>query len=252
MYIIGCTYYIIMHVCYIYLVKLNGRTYHFIPRSNNFGGLHHFILDNYNSALAHGATLSTTLDNTKIDGLLKESIIELFWFVLDRDNCHVQSCKLLGKAFSAVNEQNFPEDDYEPAQVAFPPNVIAEINECGEAPHALDIAAVTDDTIIGNRVIRFKLKNTNTWKQIPVTHPDIEPLSYPLLFLEGEQGWGDNVAKAVPFCSYIVSRMLMPEENCSVRNAANTKWISANRFQIFARLSQYWLCDSVSRSIDRR
>jgi len=169
-------------------------------------------LDNYDSALAHGVSLSTTVDKTRIDGVLKESIIELFWFVLGRDNCHVQSCKLLGKAFSAVNDQNFPEDDYEPAQVAFPPNVIAEINECGEVPHALDIAAVTDDTVIGNRVIRFKLKNTNTWKQIPVTHPDIEPLSYPLLFLEGEKGWGDNVAKVVPFCSYIVSRMLMPEK----------------------------------------
>ena len=229
---------------------MNGRTYHFIPRSDNFGGLHHFILDNYNSALAHGTSLS--IDNNQIDASLKESIIQLFWFLLDRDNCFVQSCKLLGKAFTAVNEQNYPEDALEPAQVAFPPNVIAEINECGENPHALDIAAVTDDTIIGNRVIRFKLKNSNSWKQIPVTHPDIEPLSYPLLFLEGEQGWGDNIAKEVPFCNYIVSRMLMPEENCWVRNAESTKWILANRFQLFARLAQYWLCDSVSRSIDRR
>ena len=44
----------------------------------------------------------------------------------------------------------------------------------------------------------------------------------------------------------------MPEEDLFVRNAANTKYIQTNRFQLFARVAQYWLCDCVSRSIENR
>ena len=44
----------------------------------------------------------------------------------------------------------------------------------------------------------------------------------------------------------------MPEEDIFVRNAANTKYIQTNRFQLFARVAQYWLCDCVSRSIENR
>ena len=46
--------------------------------------------------------------------------------------------------------------------------------------------------------------------------------------------------------------MLMPEDQLYVRNAANTKWILTNRFQLFARVAQYWLCDCVSRSIETK
>jgi hypothetical protein len=72
------------------------------------------------------------------------------------------------------------------------------------------------------------------------------------LFLAGEDGWGMNLKPEVHFPNYIVSRMLMPEEDLFVRNAANTKYIQANRFQLFARVAQYWLCDCVSRSIENR
>ena len=44
----------------------------------------------------------------------------------------------------------------------------------------------------------------------------------------------------------------MPEENLYVRNAANNKFILTNRFQLFTRVAQYWLCDCVSRSIENR
>ena len=41
----------------------------------------------------------------------------------------------------------------------------------------------------------------------------------------------------------------MPEDGLFLRNATNTKWIPANRLQLFARISQYWHCDHVSRNI---
>ena len=61
-----------------------------------------------------------------------------------------------------------------------------------------------------------------------------------------------DIRDQIHFPQYIVSRMLMPEEQLFVRNAANTKWILTNHFQLFARVAQYWLCDCVSRSIETR
>eukprot|EP01035_Chromulina_nebulosa_P005495 gene5495-7462_t len=38
-------------------VKLCGRTYHYLPKSNCTGGIHHFILDKYTEALMHAQSL---------------------------------------------------------------------------------------------------------------------------------------------------------------------------------------------------
>ena len=229
-------------------VKMCGRTYHYLPRSNKTGGLHHFIVDKYSEALMHGEKLIS--NNKHIDSTIKNSILQTLWDTLHERNRFVQSCQILGKAVEVVNNQN-PEDGYLPANELFTTEVIAQINSVN-APHLLDVASVTDDSVIGQRIIRFKLKGSNEWNNLPVTHHHLEPLTYPLLFLDGEDGWGINVSKTVHFPDYIVSRMLMPEEGIFVRNEANTKWIPANRFQLFARISQYWLCDCVSRNIDCR
>jgi hypothetical protein len=40
-------------------VKLCGRTYHYMPRSNTTGGIQHFIMDKYTEALMHGQSFQT-------------------------------------------------------------------------------------------------------------------------------------------------------------------------------------------------
>ena len=40
-------------------VKLCGRTYHYLPKTNSSGGIQHFILDKYTEALMHGKSLQT-------------------------------------------------------------------------------------------------------------------------------------------------------------------------------------------------
>ena len=40
----------------------------------------------------------------------------------------------------------------------------------------------------------------------------IEPLSYPLLFMDGEDGWGDEDKEVISFRHYMSHRMLMPEK----------------------------------------
>ena len=233
-------------------VKLCGRTYHYIPKSNSTGGIQHFILDKYTEALMHGQSLQST-SSEKTDSAIKDAVLRAFWDTLHRSNRWVQHCKVIGEAVRIINDQNYPDDDYEPAKEAYTPEVISQINSVSNIPHLLDVASVTDDTIIGKRVVQFKLRgDNNSWRRIPITSEHIEPLSYPILFLAGEDGWGIDLKPEVQFPDYIVSRMLMPEENLYVRNAANNKFILANRFQLFARVAQYWLCDCVSRSIENR
>ena len=234
-------------------VKMCGRTYHFIPRSNTSGGIKHFILDKYTEALMHGKTLGSVTTTKGVDSTVKDSIVLVLWDCLHEHNRFVQHCKIIGEAVKIVNDQNYPDEDYEPASKSFTPEVIAQINSVSNIPHLLDIASVTDDSILGKRIIQFKLKGATNWNNIPTTHQHIEPLSYPILFLAGEDGWGLQLKdQNIHFPDYIVSRMLMPEEQLFVRNAANTKFIQANRFQLFARVAQYWLCDCVSRSIENR
>ena len=232
-------------------VKLCGRTYHYLPKTNSSGGIQHFILDKYTEALMHGKSLQTKTSE-KLDTEIKDTILRPLWDTLHQTNRFVQHCKIIGEAVRIINDQNYPEEPYAPAQIAFTPEVITQINSVGNVPHLLDVASVTDDSAIGKRVIHFKLKNTRQWQKLPITHQHIEPLSYPVLFLAGEDGWGIDLKREVHFPNYIVSRMLMPEEDLFVRNAANTKYIQTNRFQLFARVAQYWLCDCVSRSIENR
>ena len=209
-------------------------------------------MDKYTEALMHGQSLQTK-NSEKIDSAIKDSVLRLFWDTLHNNNRWVQHCKIIGEAINIVNDQNYPEEEYDRAEQAFTPEVISQINSVSNTPHLLDVASVTDDTIIGKRVVRFKLRgNNNSWRKIPITSEHIEPLSYPILFIAGEDGWGINMKEDVHFPDYIVSRMLMPEENLYVRNAANNKFILTNRFQLFARVAQYWLCDCVSRSIENR
>eukprot|EP01036_Dinobryon_divergens_P061862 gene61862-biopygen30735 len=63
-------------------------------------------------------------------------------------NRFVQHCKIIGDAVNIINDQNYPEKEYEPAVQAFTPEVIAQINSASNTPHLLDVASVTDDSII--------------------------------------------------------------------------------------------------------
>ena len=215
-------------------VKLCGRTYHYLPRSNSTGGIHHFILDKYTEALMHAQSLES--DNNRVDTTIKDSILRAFWDTLHRMNKFVQHCKIIGDAVNIINDQNYPEEEYEPAAQAFTPEVIAQINSTSNTPHLLDVASVTDDSIIGKRIVQFKVRGSSSWRTVPIIHAHIEPLSYPILFLAGEDGWGMDIRDQIHFPQYIVSRMLMPEDQLYVRNAANTKWILTNRFDRFNTL----------------
>jgi len=99
-------------------VKLCGRTYHFLPKSNSAGGIQHFILDKYTEALMHGNSLQTKTSQ-KEDTDIKDAVLRAFWDTLHQSNRFVQHCKIIGEAVRIINDQNYPEEPYAPAENAF-------------------------------------------------------------------------------------------------------------------------------------
>jgi len=98
---------------------------------------------------------------------------------------------------------------------------------------------------------RYRLPGNYNWKEIDSVHPQVEPLCYPLLFPCGERGWGSDL-KQCDFMSYLANRLLMPEQGLWAWNKDRSRHINVNRFQLFARLAQYFAVESVSRALDYR
>ena len=123
----------------------------------------------------------------------------------------------------------------------------------------LDVAAITAENIIGDAVVKFRLKNSFDTSTISCIDPRQEPLIYPLLFPFGESGWGKELQKnnGISILSYLCSRLLMPDRDSNgdilrLLNSAATHNLATNRFQLMARLGQTYVVDQVSRAIDHR
>jgi hypothetical protein len=191
------------------------------------------------------------------------SFMELFYMELLDNNPWYQRVHLLGKRLQNIIAVNNPEVDNADLDIGdvdpdvlvgedTDPDMIAYLNAGAEAS-MLDVASVTNINVVGKRVIRFRDRQANSWKQIDGTSPHVEPLSYPLFFFHGEDGWGKDIRKTVSFNKYICSRLLMPEWNMYAKGreeSYDSRGIHTNRFIVLSRAGQTWLCDSVSRSID--
>jgi len=268
-------YSLFFSIC-LFTVCLNGRTYHFLPsvRPNSSttkgGGLQYFIYDQCSQAIAHGQAKNVSTGSAAVRDArnIDSQYMECFYYLLNQHNPWHKRCTVLGdrlRTILSINEGDYDEDlemdiDVDPNALIgndSTPEMLAYMNE-GEGA-ILDVASVTNINVTGERVIRYRLRdNRGSWTQIEGTSTHVEPLSYPLLFFNGEPGWGVDVHKSkVTFCSYICARLLMPERNFYARaefprfdSNGNEVLLHTNRFILLARLGQYWLCDSVSRAID--
>jgi hypothetical protein len=160
-------------------------------------------------------------------------------------NYFVQDCELVG---SAIADHTVPASYHADIQLRADINIKTNV---------FDIAAITSDATTGERILTYKLKTCTKASYIPSTSGYLEPLSYPLLFPYGENGWSTDIAKEIPFTTYLCSRMLCPElrdsgEQLTSTNKADDRLIPVNRFQLMARLGQLYLVDMTSRVIDFR
>ena len=164
----------------------------------------------------------------------------------------MQDCELIGAEITRItNTTGTPPLDIDKVR-----ELKATINV---KTSAFDIAAITSNSVTGDRIITYKLKNCTKAQFIPSTDPYYETLSYPLLFAHAERGWGCDIAKQISFMKYLCARMLAPENASDgeplycwnkPREGHIRRLLRVNRMMLFARVAQLYLVDQVSRSID--
>lgn len=93
-----------------------------------------------------------------------------------------------------------------------------------------------------------------TCETVPATSAQYEPLSYPLFFPRGEDGWSvdhrTSYGRRITLPQYVRMKVLRPED-LFVRGAAG-QMLRVNRFQLLGRLFQVYLVDMWSRVVDQQ
>ena len=104
-----------------------------------------------------------------------------------------------------------------------------------------------------NTLYCFTLQNEQV-KFINSDSYEMEPLMYPLFHPHGERGWGnDCVRNKIYMIDYLKSRLLQPEPNLlSLNWRRDPVQLLVNRYQLMARLGQYWILESFSRALDNQ
>ena len=216
-----------------------------MPKTGGSGGLEYFTFDALAALQQHGESLNK---DSKFGEHVKSNYLQRLFEELKCSNYLMQDCEQIGQE---VTKLNIAAD---PIRIR---KVMAQLNTLTSA---FDVAAITSDRTTGERTITYKLKGNCKATCIPSSHRLMEPLSYPLLFPSGEDGWSASISKEIKFSDYLLSRMLMPEkahgsipeELLCCQNKANTRVLPVNRFQMMARLGQTYLVDMTSRAIDTR
>lgn len=237
-------------------VRLSGRTYHVIKPSDAKGGIQYFLHDGRKNALSkHGR-------ERDVDAYILE---ELYNELMANNDLCIEFQSIGRWVDQYVKEFEKTAEGMDGGVKQLPMNLLAEINECSVE---FDIAAVLLDSGPGEHVIHVRRRNSRT-TIIDIFDDMYEPLSYPLLFQHGEQGWGWKArfgrgCQKVFFGNYLSSRMLLPEkvthdeydfaEHPSIYHGWLTKdnknFFPCNRTTILTRLGQTYLVDQISRCID--
>ena len=218
---------------------LHGRMYHCLPDHNSrTGGLYFFTYDAIQQMQEYGDRCLNKRDES---GQIKhyrfyKDIAASIYTELKENNYLVQDCVAIGEHVrqEATLTINLRTSAFDVATI---------ISEESDRP---------------NRVVVFKLKNERSLRSISMTSALVEPLSYPLFFPFGEDGWSTDIAKQVPFYEYLLHRILVPDrcvggELLMMPTQANPPTlIPVSRFQLMFRLGQMYLVDMVSRNIDYR
>jgi hypothetical protein len=231
-------------------VRISGRTYHKFLSSGRAGGLQYFMFQAEDAVVAH------------TDGCLDEEKLIPIYNSLRKMNPLCQEFNYIGSTIA----ERFP----------WTQNLDELVATLNVSTEAVDISSITSDNLTGERIIQVVRKGSE--HSTTIHHSDclFEPLSYPILFPYGEEGWGFGMARqGLKFQNYLAARMLMPEidmtqdlgddlsinktnddgSNTIISNSSTRGFYGhrdsdgffypSNRFQMFSRLGQTYLVDQV-------
>ena len=222
-------------------VKINGRIQHYFPKSNNStdpsGGLSYFMFDSPEAMLNHATQLNAAGREGRSYGTINNDYINVIKNTLQRTNPYARALRSLG---SQIEHNNYT-------------NLKASIH--GGMEH-FEVANVTSFDSTSQRVCVKVDINTGETNLIQLTSPTLEPITYPLLFNYGEDGWGMYKKQYIKYLPYLRSRILMPDklDDKTFLMLPSALYphelIPCSRWQGFARLSQVYMVDMVSRHTD--
>ena len=224
-------------------IKLHGQTIHLLPKdSNRKNGIEYYTHQNLDAA--------DLLDcPPKIAELIDSNIYKIFSDEFAVHNRFANDCVNVGnfiRDLSVNDEDNEGVNDY----------LLQQMNTKSSR---FDVGSISSINPTGNRVVVYVLKgkdNNLEYKTNSGLSHCMEPLGYPLFFTRGEDGWSWKLdRKIIDFRSYLCSKIFMPEKNINnewiqLWNKPKTKLLKLNRFNIFCKLTQQYLCDMVSRLED--
>lgn len=249
-------------------VTLNGRVYHFLPRTTNNGtdpscGLSYFLFDN-SSALAASGT-EREIDTEMLLHLGEE---------LKKNNPYCRELHYLG--MEATSRQLGPNRNTNIVPIM--PN----------QSHHLDICSVINCRQNNSLVLQVEPTDGTNVSDIQMDSKEVEPLCFPLLLPCGHSGWVYDMHKRLSAMEYLAARLLKPEmkdgkyltaaalcptftkvdrrtgepfdvdenpdviEEHKVPGEVCELLLRINRFQWVPRLGEYFCMDLYSRMIDAR
>jgi len=230
-------------------VKIHGTTRHFLPNTSRVrSGIEYFTFHSSEALSLEDVPEKIIRDID--DGLLAEIKDEL----LDI-NTWMKDCRIVGDYLNTNENQNNDTDSENEESNNNNPTDELLCHELSQRTCKFDVGAITSNIRSGNRCVVYKPKNDEAWRKDSALSENMEPLCYPLLFHEGESGWGYfRDRKTVNLQTYLRHKLLSPEnlENGNqwmITNHYNVD-IPTNREQVLSKLGQTFNVDNVCRYVD--
>ena len=115
--------------------------------------------------------------------------------------------------------------------------------------HRMEVGLVVNQNLMNSTRYVFRTKE-NQSAFLTNSSGEVEPLTFPLLFPNGERGWGSDLkVYNIQLMPYIAARLLQPERDLE-HTLANGQDVFLNRFDLFSRLSQYFVLEGNFSNID--
>jgi hypothetical protein len=257
-------------------VKMNGRSYHFLSKdiAKVKGGINYFTFDGVDNATAHLLELNGPETASNRHEKMELIFLKLIFNELKEINEFVQELQMIGNHLQLRTEQ---------AQMGIGFLSVAEQKldlqvSLNSNSNFLDVGCIVSDDCDGPIQYKYTLtvKGKKESTHIPSYSDTVEPLCYTLLFPFGEKGWYQNLERdrGISFFNYMRSRFKMPERTYDSNSdpelrddrdidsipyqqgllrqytSKSNKLLATNRFQLCHRLSQYYVVEALSRSID--
>jgi hypothetical protein len=218
------------------------------------GGLSYFLYDGLDKLLHHGDALNdsqSSSDASMHGERINSHFLRILFSYLQ--HCHPYCGELLqiGKTIKQHQTRCMTNEPTTESTHRLEAEIV-------NSEGFLEVAAFTADNVKCNRQYKFKLRGQV--QTLDMRNKLVEPLSYPLIFSCGEDGWSTSVKGSASFLQYLGTRLLLPEKNwvaeCTYIHPVTGELATAptpiGRFQLLSRVGQHYLTECVARMIDYR